>query len=100
MKKLTNSTMLTSHNGTIIMDVGASWCNPCRKLEPLLHKEEQRHPDITFITANVDDATLAPILSQFHIMSVPTVLKLHQGRVISSHTGGMTATQLKTFIDA
>ena len=55
--------ILSDLDGPAVVNVWASWCLPCRSEAPLLHSAHDRHPEVTFIGIDVEDAQ--PAAKQF-----------------------------------
>ena len=69
----------------LVCDFGASWCGPCKMLEPVLKKLEKECPDIVFVNVDIDENEE---LSEAHkVQYVPTVLFVRKGRVLRRTVG-------------
>lgn len=81
----------------VIVDLWAPWCGPCRTLGPILEQlavEFAGHCKL--VKVNVDDA---PALSQrFDAGSIPTLLFMRDGRVVSRRVGAAPADQLRDWV--
>lgn len=76
---------LWKESRTLICDFSASWCGPCKMLEPVLKKLEKEHPDIVFAKVDIDENEG---LSDAHkIQAVPTILFVKKGKVLRRITG-------------
>ncbi len=69
----------------IFVKIGASWCKPCRQLEPIVHQLAIEYPQILFIEVNLD--TFRSLASRYGVRSIPTVLLFKQGALVSKTTG-------------
>ena len=82
----------------VVVDMWAPWCGPCRMVSPAL---EQLATDLAgrvkLVKVNVDTA---PALAQrFAVQAVPTLLVLHDGRVVARQAGAAPAHVLRTWLD-
>ena len=57
----------------------ATWCGPCKTLGPIMDKI----PNVTKI--NVDSGS--PLVAQYHVRAIPTVIILDNGKEVSRFTG-------------
>ena len=70
----------------VMVDLWASWCGPCRTIEPLL--EELSHTygtRMTFVKCNVDDNPVLP--AKFSVKVIPTLLFFNEGVLAEQITG-------------
>ena len=50
--------LVTSNPGIIILKLGATWCAPCKKIEPLVKQwfQQLQHPCISLVTVDIDES--------------------------------------------
>jgi len=82
----------------VVVDLWAPWCGPCRMVSPAL---EQVATDmagrIKLVKVNVDDS---PRLQQrFGVQSIPTLLVLRRGEVISRQIGAVPEPAIKNWVN-
>ncbi|MEO0470208.1 MAG: thioredoxin [Bacteroidota bacterium] len=70
----------------VILDFWASWCGPCRELDPLIKQmaDELREKAVVG-KVNVDDNP--ELLERLDIMGVPTVLMFQKGKEVDRTLG-------------
>ena len=73
--------LLKESTKPIVLDFWASWCGPCRMMDPIFAQASAERPDIVFGKVNVDEE---PKLAQKHnIQAIPTLLVIVDGKVVS-----------------
>lgn len=69
----------------ILVDFWADWCAPCRSMSYVLETLAKENPELRIGKVNVDEEeTLA---DNYAIMSIPTLLLFHHGKIIREFTG-------------
>lgn len=91
----TNYDMETKQSGVTIVDFWASWCGPCRMMNPVL-EELDSEGQIKVYKVNVDEQQ--QLTSKHQIQSIPTILVYKDGVEQGEIVGAMPLTQLKEYI--
>ncbi len=78
--------------GKWLVDFYATWCGPCRMLEPVL---EEFAEDNSVIQIDVDQFT--ELASQFGVMTIPTLIVFEDGKLVVRDVGYKSLDQLKEF---
>ncbi|WP_278587961.1 thioredoxin [Limosilactobacillus pontis] len=69
-----------------VVDFWAPWCGPCKMMDPIMTKLEQRYGKrIKFVRFNVDGNQ--EIAQRYHIMSVPSLVLFRDGQAKEKVTG-------------
>ncbi len=65
----------------VLIDFGAPWCPPCKKMEPVLQQLQQEHPhNVKVIT--VDAGIHTDIMKQLQVTTLPTFILYKQGKEV------------------
>ncbi len=73
---------------TVIVDLWAPWCGPCRIVSPMLDAFARQHAGrVKVVKVNVDDNQRLAI--RFDAMSIPTMVVLRDGQVADRIVGAM-----------
>lgn len=79
--------------GTVLVDVGAEWCPPCRKMEPVIEKvRKQKGSALTFVT--VDGGNDEDIMKAYQITQLPVFLIFKDGKQVWRRDGVATEDEL------
>jgi thioredoxin len=70
----------------IILDCYADWCQPCRKLTPVLEKlTEENEGKFKLVKVNIDNS---PQIAQgLNVKSIPALFLIYRGNIMDSITG-------------
>jgi thioredoxin 2 len=82
----------------VLVDFWAQWCGPCRSVTPVLEQlAGEMAGRVKLVKVDVDTS---PALSQrFQITAVPTLMVLHEGRVVAQRAGGAPPAQLRQWVE-
>ena len=83
--------------GKVIIDCYAPWCGPCKMISPVLDKISEELKEIKFYKINVD--TAEQIVTDFQIMSIPTILIFENGSLKDKIVGLRSKSELIEIIN-
>ena len=69
----------------VLLDFWAPWCGPCRMVSPIVDEIAGERQDILVGKVNVDEEM--ELAAQFQVMSIPTLVVLNQGQIVSRVVG-------------
>ena len=76
----------------VLVEFGAVWCQPCKKMEPVLQKIAVENPEFKVCTVDVDESP--ELAAQFKVRSAPTFMVFKQGKLVSTVMGTATPAKL------
>ncbi|XP_077225359.1 thioredoxin H2-like [Tasmannia lanceolata] len=74
-----NSTQL------MVIDFTASWCGPCRFMEPVLEEFAKIFADVVFVRIDVDE--LMEVAQEWGVEAMPTFVLVKKGEVVDRVVG-------------
>jgi thioredoxin 1 len=81
----------------VMLDFGAEWCQPCKKMAPLVESLAQKHNGKLKV-GYVDVGVSQNLAMEFRVMSVPTLLFFKQGKVVRQVVGARSAEELEALV--
>jgi putative thioredoxin len=83
----------------VVVDLWATWCEPCKQLSPILEKLALEY-DGRWILAKVDVDAEQQIAAAFQVQSIPTVYVVIGGQVAPMFQGAMPESQVRQVLEA
>lgn len=80
----------------VVIDFFATWCGPCKMLGPVVESMAEKHTDVHFYKVDIDEEP--DLASRFQIMSVPTLLYMKKGQVVSKSVGLVSPADMESAI--
>ena len=72
-------------SGVCALKFSATWCGPCKKMEPTVERLELEFPKAKFISVDIDEE---PALAQkYKVRTLPTILIVKNGQEVNRITG-------------
>ena len=93
------SIIAVSNRTPVVLDAYATWCGPCKQLDPVLKKLVADHGGkVVLAKMDIELPELAPMVQQLVITSVPTLFMIMGGRIVDAKNGVPPQSELKEWI--
>lgn len=90
---------IQNSEGPAIVEFGASWCGPCRALDPLMKQIAEEYEDrVRVYKMDFDDAHQTALA--FQIRSIPTTLFFNSGELKDQLVGAVPKSALVERVEA
>lgn len=76
----------------VLVDFGAEWCPPCRKMEPFIQSFIAAHPQVSLL--KIDGGIHTNLMKQLQVEGIPTLLFLKNGREVWRKNGVVETEEL------
>lgn len=77
----------------VVIDFFATWCGPCKMLGPVVERAADNHPEVHFYKVDIDEQM--ELATRFQIMTVPTLLYMQRGQIVSKSIGLVSADEIE-----
>ena len=81
---------------THVLYFTADWCGPCKKVRPIVEELNRDQSEIKFQLIDVDSE--GELARKFEVRSIPTFIKIEDGKEVARVTGAQTKKDLEKFI--
>jgi thiol-disulfide isomerase/thioredoxin len=78
-----------ANNKIVLVDIGADWCPPCRKMLPVLESLKQKHAAAFYFLA-VDGGEDIEVMKSLKSEGLPTFILFRNGKETWRHQGLVT----------
>ncbi|OIV89592.1 hypothetical protein TanjilG_17590 [Lupinus angustifolius] len=72
-------------NKLMVIGFMATWCVPCKYMEPVIRQFAAKYTDVEFIKLDVDE--LMEVAQAFQVQALPTFIVLKKGKVVEKVMG-------------
>ncbi len=81
----------------VLIDFWATWCGPCKMIEPALEEIAEERPDIKVCKVNVDQQP--DLTAQYQVLSIPFLVILKDGEIVKKTMGAQPKASILKLID-
>lgn len=85
-----------STEATVVVDLWAAWCGPCRTLGPILEKVVDETPGVELVKIDVDSNPRSS--STFQVQSIPAVYAIRDRKVVDSFIGALPEPAVRQWV--
>jgi thioredoxin 1 len=75
----------------------ATWCQPCKKMAPIIDSYLENNPNIIYTKIDVDSDSA--FVAEYEVRGVPTFVIKTSGKVSNRHTGAATPEKFAQLFD-
>jgi len=83
-------------NETVLVDLFAEWCGPCRMLSPVVEALSEERPDVAFYKVNVDESP--SVAARYGVSSIPTLLCFRNGELAETSVGFIPKEEIEALL--
>ncbi len=83
---------------TVIIDFGAAWCPPCRKMEPILEAYMKDKSDKVVKLVKMDGGSETELMKALKVEALPTFILYKNGQEVKRLQGVMTLSELEKWV--
>ena len=90
------SQFLASSNKNVLLVFGATWCGPCKALEPALEKVLSQYPNIKAGKIDVEESP--SLADKYSVRGLPKMILFKKQEYMAERTGFCSEKQLSDFL--
>jgi thioredoxin len=94
--------MVRSRTTPVVVDLWADWCGPCKQLSPVLEKLANEAAGawlLAKIDVEANQQVAAAFFQQLQTQSIPLVVAIAGGRLVSAFPGAIPEAQVRQWLD-
>jgi thioredoxin 1 len=77
---------LSLKNKVVLVDFGATWCGPCKAMEPIIKEMIKKYEGrATILEINIDDQRA--LATDYMVQSIPTLILFTDGQEVKRFVG-------------
>ncbi|MCD7453215.1 hypothetical protein HAX54_020089 [Datura stramonium] len=76
---------LKDTNKLVVIDFTATWCGPCKYMEPVINDFAAKYTDVEFVKIDVDE--LMDVAQEYGVQAMPLFVLIRKGKVVDKIVG-------------
>jgi thioredoxin 1 len=92
-----NTDDVLKNNELVLLDFHATWCGPCKTLNPLLNELAHENEGIIIGKVNVDEN--GDLASNYGVRGIPTIIFFKNGKEVDKIVGLKSKSEFQSIID-
>nr|XP_004238753.1 thioredoxin H4 [Solanum lycopersicum] len=76
---------LKDTNKLVVIDFTATWCGPCRNMDPIINDFAAKYTNVEFVKIDVDE--LVDVAEKYGVQAMPTFVLMKKGEVVDQIVG-------------
>ncbi|MFW5898474.1 MAG: thioredoxin [Candidatus Saliniplasma sp.] len=76
---------LIGKHDNVVVDFWATWCGPCKRMEPVIEGLAEEYKDVLFGKVNTENNS--QVTSKFGIQGIPSFIFIKNGKPVDQITG-------------
>jgi thioredoxin 1 len=82
----------------VLVDFSATWCRPCKQLEPRLEELAREMPRAKVVKVDINESP--EIAARYQVRKIPSLRVFREGKVTASHGGLLSKEGLRSLLTA
>jgi thioredoxin 1 len=92
-----NTDEVLKNNELVLLDFHATWCGPCKTLNPLLNELAHENEGVIIGKVNVDEN--GDLASNYGVRGIPTIIFFKNGKEVDKIVGLKSKSEFQSMID-
>ena len=87
-----------AEKGTVLVEFSATWCPPCRALEPVIESlARERAATLKVVALDIDESP--ETCRRFGVRAAPTLMVFREGKRVVAHVGAVPKARIVALLE-